>query len=139
MVVALLSGLVLADPAAAGPLAVAADSQPSGRLAKTAAPEAVDRPAAPAAAQTVVTLPAGRLGRTYHRMLVATGGTPPHRFTLESGSLPAGLSLSSEGVLSGTATEAGDWSFTARVVDVDGQSMAQFYHLRIFASPAAPR
>ena len=137
----LLSGLILTDTAAARSLPVAADGPLSGRPAPKAAPDEVDGravevagPVIPPGAQSLVTLPAGRSGRSYHRRLTGQGGTPPHRFALESGSLPAGLVLSDDGVLSGTPTGAGDWSFTARVVDSGGQSATQFYHLRITGS-----
>ena len=120
----LLSGLVPADAAAVRSLPVAADVALSGRSIQGAT----------AGTQSLVTLPAGRLGRSYQRRLTGPGGTPPYRFALESGSLPAGLTLSEDGVLSGTPTGAGDWSFTARVVDSGGQSATQFYHLRIISA-----
>jgi len=121
-----LSGLVLGDVAAARPTAVAGVIH--GRAGDVA-----DSAILPGA-QSLVTLPAGRLGRSYRRSLVGQGGTPPYRFALESGTLPAGLTLSEDGVVSGTPTESGDWSFTARVVDMDGRSAIQFYHLRIIGS-----
>ncbi len=46
----------------------------------------------------------------------ATGGQMPHKFTL-TGSLPAGLSFTEGGVLSGTITEAGPFSFTVKATD----------------------
>lgn len=120
----LLSGLVPADAAAVRSLPVAADVALPGRSIQ----------GVPAGTQSLVTLPAGRLGRSYHRRLLGMGGTPPYRFALESGSLPAGLTLSEDGLLSGTPTGGGDWSFTALVVDSSGQSKPQFYHLRIVGS-----
>lgn len=115
-----LSGLVLADAAAAPPLA--AFSAVRGHSVDAAIPES---------AQSLVSLPAGRLGRSYRRSLGGQGGTPPYRYALESGTLPAGLTLSEDGVVSGTPTGSGDWSFTARVVDGAGLSTTQFFHLRI--------
>jgi large repetitive protein len=94
----------------------------------------VAEPAGPTGAQSVIPLPAGPTGRSYSRRLFSLGGRPPHRFSLESGSLPAGLILSEGGVLSGTPTGAGDRSFTVRVVDRRRQSTSQFYHLRIIGS-----
>ena len=41
----------------------------------------------------------------------AAGGAGPYAFTVTSGTLPAGLSLSASGLLSGTATGAGTFSF----------------------------
>ncbi len=49
--------------------------------------------------------------------LVAAGGTAPHSFTLLSGSLPAGLSLSAAGRLMGTPRVAGSANFTLRITD----------------------
>mgnify|MGYP006204912001 CR=1 FL=1 len=44
--------------------------------------------------------------------IISSGGTAPYTYTLQSGALPVGLSLSSAGVLSGTPTERGSYSFT---------------------------
>jgi hypothetical protein len=112
-----LSGPVLADAVVAPPTAVAAFSPLRGH--------SVDG-AIPPGAQAAVILPAGRIGRSYRRSLGGQGGTPPYRYALESGALPAGLSLLEDGVVSGTPTESGDWSFTARVVDSGGQTVTQF-------------
>ena len=46
-------------------------------------------------------LPEARVGEAYQVVLVANGGTPPYSWSLGSGTLPDGLSLSSGGVLSG--------------------------------------
>lgn len=51
----------------------------------------------------------------------ASGGTPPYTWTVNSGSLPPGLSLdSSTGALTGTPTTAGSYSFTVRATDSVG-------------------
>jgi hypothetical protein len=49
--------------------------------------------------------------------LSATGGTAPYTWTVASGSLPGGLTLSGAGIISGTPTQAGNSSFTVRVTD----------------------
>src|SRR5262249_20348793 len=51
----------------------------------------------------------GQLTIPYNLQFTAVGGSPT--WTLSSGSLPAGLTLSSAGLLSGTPTTAGDYSF----------------------------
>src|ERR1700731_1493715 len=43
----------------------------------------------------------------YAQSLGATGGTAPYTFTLQSGSLPGGMTLSPSGELAGTPTAAG--------------------------------
>lgn len=68
-------------------------------------------------AVTTSTLPDGQLGTAYSQTLAATGGTTPYTWLVLSGSLPAGLSLSTSGVISGTPTAAGTSSFTVEVAD----------------------
>ncbi len=59
---------------------------------------------APAALSiTTTTLPNGAEGQSYSTILAATGGVPPYRWSITSGSLPTGLSLNgSTGAISGT-------------------------------------
>jgi len=53
----------------------------------------------PALSITTTALPGGVVGSAYTTTtLAATGGTPPHAWSLQSGTLPGGLSLSSAGV-----------------------------------------
>ena len=66
---------------------------------------------------TTSSLPDGQVGVVYSQTLAATGGVTPYSWSLVSGSLPAGLSLSSGGVISGTPTTAGTSNFTVRVTD----------------------
>jgi hypothetical protein len=66
---------------------------------------------------TTTSLPNGSVGTTYSQPLAATGGTSPYTWRLISGALPAGLSLSSSGVISGTPTAAGTATFTVKVTD----------------------
>lgn len=63
-------------------------------------------------------LPAGTPGMPYSATLAATGGTAPYTWSITSGALPNGLSLSpSSGVISGTARTSGTFTFTATVTD----------------------
>ncbi len=67
---------------------------------------------------TSTSLPQGTVGAAYATSLSASGGTTPYTWTLQSGTLPAGLSLnSSNGLISGTPTAGGMSSFTVRVTD----------------------
>ena len=69
------------------------------------------------------TLPDARIGTAYSEQLDASGGTAPYSFVVSAGStLPAGLSLSTSGVLSGTPTVAGPNTFNVRVTDASNQS-----------------
>jgi hypothetical protein len=56
-------------------------------------------------------------GTPYQRQFSASGGTAPYTFQLLSGSLPGGLSLATNGELSGTPTVAGSFDLTIRTTD----------------------
>jgi M6 family metalloprotease-like protein len=76
----------------------------------------------------------------YTAACTASGGAPPYAWSISAGSLPAGLALNS-GVVSGTPTAAGPYSFTVRVMDAASQSAIQSYSGTISAPPpttAAP-
>ncbi len=68
-------------------------------------------------------LKAGEVGLAYSGATFdATGGVQPYIFQVTEGALPAGLALSRHGVLTGSPTAAGDFSFTVEVVDSEGQA-----------------
>jgi hypothetical protein len=66
----------------------------------------------------------------YSTTLEASGGHAPYSWSLAAGALPAGLALNADGTLSGTATEQGLFSFTARVTDSLGATADQPLSLR---------
>ncbi len=66
---------------------------------------------------TTAGLPNGVVGNSYNISLSASGGIPSYTFTVSSGNLPAGLSLSATGTISGTPSAAGTSSFTVQVKD----------------------
>jgi len=59
----------------------------------------------------------GVIGVHYQQLLIATGGQQPYTWSISSGSLPPGLSVNSDGVISGIPTTLGTFNFTAKVVD----------------------
>ena len=63
------------------------------------------------------TLPIATVGVPYTYTLQATGGTTPYTYAVTAGSLPAGITMASDGVISGTPTQPGATSFTATVTD----------------------
>lgn len=67
-------------------------------------------------------LPNADVGVPYEFEFTATGGVEPFTFDLESGSLPPGLELSEEGVLSGTPTAEATYALPIRVTDADESS-----------------
>ncbi len=85
-----------------------------------------------------VPLPSGRRGVTYPRRELVQGGRPPYRLLVE-GMLPPGLQIDRAGVLSGTPTQAGNFSFTLTAEDESPTVMEaqQSYVLRII-DPTPP-
>jgi Putative Ig domain len=67
---------------------------------------------------TPATLPNATVNVAYSASLTATGGVAPYAFSLANGtSLPAGLTLSSSGAISGTPTTLGSTAFSVDAVD----------------------
>jgi hypothetical protein len=85
---------------------------------------------------TTTTLPGGTVGVAYSQTLAATGDTPI-TWSMADGSdpLPGGLTLSTGGVISGTPTEAGTFTFTVEATNAAGSDTQE---LSISAVPAAP-
>ena len=68
---------------------------------------------------TTTILPDGLVGSAYNQTLTATG-TVPITWSLESGSLPNGLTLSAVGEISGIPTAAGVSNFTVKATNSAG-------------------
>jgi hypothetical protein len=76
----------------------------------------------------------GMLGTAYSQTFAAAGGVTPYTFSLASGSLPPGLSLSGA-VLSGTPTAVGVYNFTIQVADSAAHTATQAFTITV-AVPA---
>lgn len=66
---------------------------------------------------STTSLPAGTVGASYRKMVMAAGGETPLKWAVTKGALPAGLTLSTGGLISGKPTTAGTSSFTVKVTD----------------------
>ena len=82
---------------------------------------------------TTTTLPQATAGSAYSQQLQAVGGLGSYTWTLDSGAVPAGTSLSSAGVLSGTPTTAGSYNFVVKATD-GIQSDTQALTVQVVAS-----
>ena len=71
---------------------------------------------------TTTSLPSGTAGAAYSQTLTASSGTSPYTWSVISGTLPPGLSLSRAGVLSGTPSTSGTYDFTVEATDSVGVS-----------------
>lgn len=56
-------------------------------------------------------------GIIFQDTLLASGGTLPYSWSILSGTLPVGVTLSSNGIISGRADSAGSYTFTVQVTD----------------------
>jgi hypothetical protein len=81
-------------------------------------------------------LPSGLVGASYSQTVVATGGVTPYIYSVSSGTLPPGLTLASNGSLSGTPTTGGAYSFTVKAADVNGCAATRAYTLTICSTIA---
>jgi hypothetical protein len=89
----------------------------------------------PATAPSITTssLDDASVGSSYSTTLAASGGGASKSWSIASGSLPSGLSLGSNGVLSGTPQVAGASTFTVKVTSNGASSQKQFT-LRVSAA-----
>jgi len=76
-------------------------------------------------------VPGGTVGQAYSSQLNATGGSSPYTWSASPGSLPAGLTLSATGVISGMPTAAGSSTFTATVSDASSQTTSSSFTLTV--------
>lgn len=72
---------------------------------------------------------------SFSQTLTATGGNLPLTWTVNSGSLPAGLSLSTGGAITGTPTTASSGSVTIQVSDNDSDTDQETFSWTV-ASPS---
>jgi hypothetical protein len=84
---------------------------------------------------TTTALPAGNVGQSYSQLLTATGGAPPYQWAGGQG-FPAGLALDGgTGIISGTPTSAGAFSFPVQVTDTFKNSATGLVTLTIKPPP----
>ncbi len=88
-----------------------------------------------------ITLPAGNVSVAYATSNIASarvGGTAPFTFSVTSGILPPGISLSSSGLLSGTPSAGGIFSFSVGVTDAAGATASATVQVTIIAPNPDP-
>jgi hypothetical protein len=90
-----------------------------------------------ALAVTTLSIPNGTQNIFYTYSLAAAGGAAPYSFSVTSGTLPTGMTLSSSGLLSGVPSTDGSYTFTVTVTDIASNTVthtySNFYIGRIFS------
>src|SRR2546426_8760960 len=90
---------------------------------------------------TTTSLATARVGAAYSAALTAMVGKQPYRWTLAAGALPGGLSLASNGLISGTITASGNFPVTVSVQDSStptGWTDMTVLSISIAAAPPPP-
>jgi hypothetical protein len=132
------AGNVYGTPTAAGTYAFSLQASDS---LQTSAPQQFSITIVAALSPLTVATPSqlspGTAGTAYSQTLSATGGSGQYTWTLVGGSLPAGLTLASNGAIAGTPTTAGTATFSATVRDTLGNSATAGFTVTIASATVA--
>ncbi len=130
------TGAIFGAPSAAGSSAVTVTVTDSSQLSASAEYTLTVNPnIPPLEIITSPPLPSGVSGVSYSTQFGATGGVPGYFYAVTAGSLPAGLSLSSNGILTGIPAKTGDYRFTVQVTDSTGATSSAAFLLTVKAPP----
>lgn len=128
------TGIISGTPTTAGSSSFTiqvADSESTPQTATLAAVLVINAPLT----ITTTSLPAGQQNIAYSAQLAASGGLPPYTWSLGTNSqLPAGLTLSAGGLISGTPTAVSDT--TPEFVVTDSAKNTASANLRLVINPA---
>jgi hypothetical protein len=131
------TGVISGTPTTTGsyPITVqVADSESTPATATAAFTITIDT--TPLLQVTTTSLPAGTQGVYYTNPVAATGGVPPYSWSITTGPLPAGLTLSGTGVIAGTPNgSSGSFPITVQVTDTVMKTASAPLTLTINAGP----
>jgi mono/diheme cytochrome c family protein len=130
------SGLISGTPGATGTFSftVRVRDSASTQASATKALTITVNPNVPPLVVTTVTLPNGVVGAAYSQNLVASGGLAPYVWNY-SGNLPAGIVVTSAGLVTGAPSVAGSYRFTVLVTDSRSSAATQELTVIIGGAP----
>jgi hypothetical protein len=129
------SATVSGTPTAAGTYSFSVQVTDSGNPTRTATQPLSITIAPPGSlAITTTSLVPGTVGQAYSQPVTASGGYTPYTWSLASGNLPTGFSLSPgtpSATISGTPSKPGNYTFSVRVTDAAGSQAAKTLSIKI--------
>jgi len=133
-----ITGVISGTPILVGTYNFTVQLTDSTQLTVTSQPLRITVVPGPLRVVTSGDLTRGGVGTSYLVTLAGAGGLAPYAWSLASGALPAGLSLNqNSGVISGTPTQYGTFSFTVGLSDSQHPPFtATSATLRIIVDPA---
>jgi len=76
-------------------------------------------------------LPPTRIGNFTSHELIAVAGSLPYTWSLMNGSIPPGMTFHTDGILDGTPTQIGNYTFSVMVNDSDGKTDTRIFTKRV--------
>lgn len=131
------NGLIAGTPTIIGNTAFTIEVRDAqSRTAQRAVTLNVLAPAAPVLEVTTASIASVMVGANLNVQLTASGGASPYNWSIVNGTLPTGVGLTAAtGVLAGTATTVGNFSFTAQVADALAHTAQRAYTITINPPP----
>ncbi len=123
------NGMMAGTPATSGSFAFTATATDANGNAGNRAYTLVVN--APTITITPALLPGGTVAQAYAQTLSVSGGTAPYSYAVTAGAMPAGVTISSDGTLSGTPTVSGTFNLTVTATDAQNFSASRSYTLTI--------
>jgi len=111
------------------------------QLSSLPAPTGDGPPSSPTVEELTITttsIPAVKLGDSFSQEFEVVSGVPPYSWFITDGTLPSGVDLSPDGILSGTPPEAGEFTFTVRVEDSNGDFAEKEFTLKVLVTLPPP-
>ena len=97
-----------------------------------------NHPTCPTLTFAPASLPSGASGTSYQQQITVSGGVGPYQFSLSSGALPPGLTLTTNGALSGVLPAPGTYNFTITATDLSSYCSSSRAYTITVTGPCSP-